>query len=244
MLSRFFIPSWSGDFRLEVAPDKPDHSLLTVENPTASDIKKLKPFLAHAREAGWIPTEAGISAKGRSALQVQASVTTAGPVLAGVVYDPATALWVVVSHRRGKVTIEDTDTGKVDQVVRKASETMGADIPPQTDVAVVKPPGRGCPAPESCERRASEVLRAFVQPSQYLDYERHGCFKVFGNRTGEAYLVFHRDEAARRGLDHALWSCRDRRTVCAWDHDVPAEEEMLTLALAAEHREGWLLDLG
>ena len=109
--------------------------------------------------------------------------------------------------------------------------------------ATVRQPRRGCPAPTRCNRRASEVLRVFSTERQHDTFTRQGFMRVIGNRTGQAYFVFHRDEAAQRGLAHSLVEARTGNEVCVWDDRVPAEEEALALKLAIEHREGWLMRL-
>jgi hypothetical protein len=109
--------------------------------------------------------------------------------------------------------------------------------------ATVREPRRGCPAPTRCNRRASEVLRVFSSQRQSEQFEREGFMRVIGNRTGSAYRVYHRDEAAARGLTHSLIEARSGHAICVWDDRVPPEEEALAIKLAVEHREGWLMRL-
>lgn len=104
----------------------------------------------------------------------------------------------------------------------------------------VREPYRGCPAPTAAVRRASEVLRVFSTGRQMDQWDREGRMGLLGSRTGRAYTLYHRDEAAQRGLTHVLIENRTGDAICCWDHRVPAEEEALGIKLAVEHREGFL----
>jgi len=68
--------------------------------------------------------------------------------------------------------------------------------------------------------------------------------KVIGSHSGQAFRVHHRNSAAAKGLPHVLERLSDGRTICAWDDRVPAEEEVLAMKFAVEHRESYLLGLG
>lgn len=65
--------------------------------------------------------------------------------------------------------------------------------------------------------------------------------RLVGGTSGNSYLLFHRDVAHRKDMGHTLVDVRSGREICAWDDSVPAEEEALSLKLAVEHRERWLL---
>lgn len=117
--------------------------------------------------------------------------------------------------------------------------------PEPVAAAVVRQPRVGCPEPTACERRASEVLRTFCTARQWNQFEREGRIKVIGNATGKAYHVYHKNRAASRGLGRSVTEAGDpSKILCVWQENVPPEEEMLTLKLALEHREGWLLAIG
>lgn len=141
-------------------------------------------------------------------------------------------------------------------VLRGLSEPGGqlpANIPPEpqlpmtgtdaTAAVTVRQPQRGCPAPEAATRRASQVLRAFSTVEQWTTWEAQGWMSLIGNRTGQQYHLFHRDEAHRRRMGHVLVEARSGAEVCCWDDRVPPEEEALGVKLAVEHREGWMLRL-
>lgn len=250
---KWYIPSWSGDFRLERVTDIT--SLLTVEDPTPGDMGKLRTFFVEARERGWVDAAVGVAPKGRTEIPVAASVSEAGPFLSGVIYMPRTPLWLVVKSVGGEIRVWDTEAQRLmdeeaartrNVKIKEAAEEAERDaalakITPQTtDAAAIRPPRVGCPAPLACNRRASEVLRAFSTARQIADFEAKGYMRVVGNTSGEVYYVFHRDEAARRGFGHSVVKA-DGAEVCVWDDGVPAEEEALGIKLGLEHREISLL---
>lgn len=274
---RWFVPCASGDFRLEVLND--ESCLLTVEDPTPADERRLRPFLVEARKLGWVDELAGISPKGRSEVVVKAAITEAGPFLSGVIYMPNTPLWLVVRQVNGEVSILDVEAKRLldeaatkakrkaeeaearkrneelkkkldgyeaaekedTEAIRRAAELEKVKpATPAPAAATVQQPNRGCPAPLPANRRASEVLRAFSTPEQLAELAAYGRMRCIGNVSGRAYHVYHRDEAARRGLRHSLIECETQRDLCVWDIRVPAEEEMLALKLAVEKREAWL----
>lgn len=121
--------------------------------------------------------------------------------------------------------------------------------PAVTKVTTVKEPIRGCPAPDfaAIRRRASRVLKAFLTPAQVEDFERYNRFIVKGADTGHQYMVTSRnapDQLNRFG-GRTVFDLTDGRALCVHDWDVPAEEEMLSLAclLQLPGREGWVRTL-
>jgi hypothetical protein len=137
-------------------------------------------------------------------------------------------------HKARKVSTGTLVPASVPAVVAAAGAPIAA--------AAVRPPARGCPAPEAAQRRASEVLSVFSSASQYDQFQNEGVMRLRGNRTGRTYWLYHRDEAARRRLTHSLLDSSGA-AICVWDERVPAEEEALAIKLAVEHREGWLMRL-
>lgn len=125
-------------------------------------------------------------------------------------------------------------------VIEAAKPPAAAEGGAAVAAASVRPPYQGCPAPTKCNRRASAVLRSFSTEKQWASWTRRGSMGLIGSRTGRAYDLFHRDEAADRGLTHVLVERRTGDAVCVWDDRVPPEEEALAVKLAVEHREGWL----
>lgn len=227
MISRlafWFVPSWSGDFRLEATDDT---CVLTVEDPSDEDRLKLIPFLVAARKKGWTEADgSAIAHKGESVIQIAATLREAGPVLAGSTHGDA-ATWTAVRHVGGTILID------------------GAKAVPDdaTAAATVAPPRKGCPAPTPAERRASQVLRVFSTERQMGTWANEGWMRLVGSHTGEAYRLYHRDEAAKRGLPRLLIRAATGEPVCVWDDRVPPAEEALAIKLAVEHREPWLLGI-
>lgn len=240
MLKFWFVPVWSGDFRLEKSGD---NSVLSVEDPTDADRRLLAPFLRTAVEMGWLDALPNISLFGRTEVPLRGTVEELGPLLVGHTHTNA-KLWTAVRHYDGNVTVqegasirplgEETTKDKQLPAVRK-KEPMAA--------ATVREPTIGCPAPSPADRRASEVLQTFSTTAQMRAWRDHGAMKVVGCHTGAAYWLYHRGEAAARGLGHCLVEATTSREICVWDACVPAEEEALAIKLAVEHRERWLLGL-
>lgn len=262
MLRYWFVPCWSGDFRLEAKTDEEGgHCVLTVENPTAQDKTKLAPFLAECRKRGLLDDLTGIAPTGVTTIRLQERIDVLGPVLADCSM-PGAKVWTAVRCSDGQVILEDgsslpavTKKGKKGKgIVEQAKDAVTSlvksvpalpELPavlPEAAVTVPKP-ARGCPPPTSCTRRASEVLRTFCTGSQWRSWQANGSMRLIGNATGKAYLLYHRDEAARRGMGHVLREVAQRREVCVWDATVPPEEEALAVKFAVEHREAWMLGM-
>lgn len=260
----WFMPCESGDFRLR---RDGEGCVLSVVDPTPDDVQKLAPFLSRAVELGWVdagigtreevpareadergwlgklrdaflgaedqevrpyPTLTGVHPTGETILPVRAGIVDAGPLLAAATFGDART-WTAVRCEGGKVIVDD-------------GSAVPAETPaPVEAAATVRAPKRGCPEPTACERRASQVLRTFSTTRQWAQWEREARMLVIGNVTGRRYLVHHRDEAHHRRLSRSVLDVETGGVVCAWDDQVPAEEEALALKLALEHRETWLL---
>lgn len=230
----WFVPSKSGDFRLTSNGDAA--SILTVEDPTADELRTLADFLTALRrtrqrsEAPSIDPFAGISKTGRSTVDIRLPLAEAGNLL---VYCVRPTSWTAVRSVGGRVELLTEDAPKV-------TEAIIAN--PEAEAAVsFAPPGKGCPAPLETNYRASQVLRTFVTADQWETWVRDGRMRVTGNLSGDRYTVFHRDAAAKRGMGHSVVNSRGVE-VCVWDDTVPAEEEALSIKLALEHNEGYILD--
>jgi len=230
----WFFPVKSGDFRIEKSTD--DSCLLTVEDPTPKDKVLLDPFLVHARKECWIETSAGILAKGKSEILVHAPLSKVGTMLAMAIHGDADT-WTAVRYVDGAFSVGDLP------VISDQNADKQLPAVPEVAAVTLKKPKKGCPAPTPAERRASEVLQTFCTASQWGQLLREGRLTAIGSHTGRAYHVYHRDQAANQGLLHSLVLRSTGREICCWDDTVPAEEEVLSIKLAIEHRERWLLDL-
>ena len=225
-----FIPCWSGDFRLESAPE--NTSLLTVEDPTAGDREVLQRFLVDARARGWLAEDEGIQRRGLTKLPIAHPMSVVAPVMAALLTEPGES-WTAIRRVDGKVEVVDGNTLPPEKTGEPAIEA----------VAVVKKPQRGCPEPQAATRRASAVLRAYCTTSQWASWQAFGYFAARGNASGRIYRVWHEDAAAKAGMARCL-TLMNGTPVCAWDQSVPPEEQALALKLAVEHREAWLLHVG
>lgn len=229
----WFIPTSSGDVRLESIGV--ESCLLTVVDPTTAEREVLQKFFTHAAKDSWIRSIPPIEAKGETRVALTVTLEDCGPVLAGFIHGKDSRTWTAIRYQSGKVDVIDGSG-----VVGAKGEAAPAKDKPVA-AATVKEPSKGCPAPEPCQHRASEVLKAFSTRSQWEQWNRDGFMLAVGNATGKVYQVHHRNVAARRGLGHSL-TCEGRE-VCVWDATVPAEEEALASKLAVEHREHWLVGM-
>lgn len=258
MRPRFwFIPCRSGDYRLTDLDQ--EHSQLTVENPTPEDRLLLLPFLATMVEMGWLAkNKAKIQDKGLTLINLRVGIQIAGPLLVGQVHRNGDT-WTAVRSVGGKISVNDgvdIETSlALPQVHEPVTIEQKEEKPQEIEAAATfTPPRRGCPPASACQRRASQVLRTFCSRTQWESWERHGYMPVIGNTTGIRYTLYHQDEAAARGFQHTLVAPRAAdvssaraaggippREVCIWHSGLPPEEEALSIKMAVEHRERWLL---
>lgn len=236
----WFIPVLSGDVRLEAAENG---SVLTLHNPTQSELELLEGFWKVAKEKGWLSRKPRIKKKGDSAVVLHGEMKDTGPALTSILHGPAET-WTALRFASGRVEVIDgRELPEMEAMKNLAKD--GKQLPAKKDevtaVASVKRPARGCPAPEPCSYRASQVLKAFCTQSQWRDWTTRGQMTCIGNDSGEAFIVHHRDKAARMGLGHSVTKARSGQEICVWDATVPAEEEALAAKFAIEHRERWLM---
>lgn len=259
-LRYWFFPVKSGDFRLEILTE--DACRLTVEDPIISDYQMLQPFIQTLSDMNWIRKgNTIVKPKGLTVIDIKAPMSLVGPLLVGQVHRNGDT-WTGIRSTAGRVVVNDGADVSLKNlpVVSQASEpskTPEIEKKPEEAVAAVtlQPPGRGCPAPTACQRRASQVLRTFCADEQWASWQNNGWMSVVGHETGVKYRLYHRNEAAARGFGHVLvaprasdvtyarsWGGVPPREVCVWHRDVPPEEEALAIKFAVEHRERWLLE--
>lgn len=222
-MRKWYVPSWSGDFRLEATGE--DRCALSVLDPTVREREQLAFFLEEARKRDWIDKAVGISPRGKSILEIEAGIRHAGPVMATALLS-GKQTWTAFRSEKGQVTLADEIPGAEHALVKKAEAAV-----------TTQRPAVGCPQPEPCSRRASEVLRVFSTRSQWAEWQRSASMSVVGRESGRLFRVFHRDAASRRGMRHVVYDPVDRRELCVWNDLIPAEEEVLSIKLALEHRE-------
>lgn len=242
----WYIPSRTGDFRLETHPDNVQRCLLTVEDPTPDELTRLRKALSEYRSKGWIDELLGINATGRSELVVEAPIAKAGPVLAGDSM-PGRGVLTVVRSAKGTVLCVADETQQ--QVVEQAVADPEPEAPPpkpeeRAEVAAsVRRPTCCCPDPLPAEgplKRSSRVLREFCTPRQWKQWVQKGYITFFGGMTGARYRICHRNHplAAEQGK-----ICRDLDygvTLHFWDWSIPPAEEVAAAMLILQFREPWL----
>lgn len=150
-----------------------------------------------------------------------------------------------VRFASGQTVVTDGDPAKVLPVVPAADvdhDDAGpvAPAPEAPVVAVqVEKPLRGCPMPATVplrEQRAADVVRAFLSPSQTVDFDATRAFRTIGGDTGRLYRVTSRwsPDVGRFGV---LYDVDWDRSICASQTRVPPSEEMLAMKFAVEHFE-------
>lgn len=224
---RWFVPTASGDIRLDDAAD--ESCVLTADDPTTHEKKVLGEFCAEAVKHGWLKKVPDLDTS-RLVLALQVPTRDVGGELARCIYREAPT-WTGLRLRSGTVELVDgtaiVTAGETDKHVEAA--------------VTVRTPDRGCPSPEPANRRASTVLKTFCTGAQWAQWQGESRFVCRGNASGRMYFVYHRGRAAALGLGHSI--VRDDGTeICVWDARVPAEEEALAAKFALEHRERWLLE--
>jgi len=246
MLSTWFIPSFSGDYRLTAHPDAPDERcLLVVTDPTAAEQEILSRFLAAARKKDkpWIDELAGVSREGETRLTINAPMSQAGHALAVEATSKRGTLTVVAS-KDGDVMLEYDgvpDEQAIDEAAETASEAAGKEKEPDKAVTTRRPT-LCCPTPiPGPIVRASQVLHAFSTPSQWLSWIENGWMIVYGGLTGYAYRIVHRHHPLAREQGKITWDLTHDRVVHAHASELPAPEEALTMKLVLESRfEDWI----
>lgn len=245
----WYIPSHTGDFRLEKHPDNDGHCLLTVEDPTPGEIAKLGSFLATGRQRRWVDKALGISPTGRTELVVQAPLTKAGPVLAGDTMPGRGVLTVVKSNQGTLMCVADETQGTelaaaLNEPKAKEPETPRLEPPPKPAAATtMRRPTTCCPHPLPVEgplKRASRVLREFSTPSQWRSWVENGFLYCIGGLTGHRYRICHRNHPLAAAQGKIARDIDNGVTIHCWDWSVPPAEEVLAVKLILETREPWL----
>ena len=231
MISKWFIPSWSGDFRLEAETDA--RCRLIVVDPTPSEIAQLGRFLTKARKRGFVPAIAGVQPRGESTLSIDAPVVTAGKLLLGR-----------KAPRKGILTAVKSIDGEIEVVTGdvEAEEVEKALDKPSADKAVTaRRPTLCCPNPvDGREVRASEVLKTFCTHRQWEEWIKRGFLHCTGNLSGHSYRIVHRHHPLAKAQRKVVWDVDADHVIHCYDWAVPPPEEVLAIKLALENREHWV----
>lgn len=237
MLRNWYIPSSSGDFRLELpSDDKADPSktcLLTVEDPTPAKMLKLGNFLAKCRQRHWIDKAIGVGASGRTEISIRAPMAKAGPLLAGETMPTRGVLTAVRSQDGTLLAVADeTEPEKIE----KAAADPKADV-----VATTKRPTSCCPNPiEGPLKRSSKVLREFCTPAQWTSWVRDGYLLCHGHLTGHLYRICHRHHPIAIEEGKITRDLTNNLILHCYDWSIPPAEEVLGIKMILENREPWL----
>ena len=112
MLSTWYFPNGSGDFRLIRDGGA---CLLEVEDPTGEESKLLATFLAEAKANGWSESS-DVPGAGLTRMPLSCSITAAGPLLRAVHHgDSPLDAWTIIRSHAGQITVA-TDADLVEQV--------------------------------------------------------------------------------------------------------------------------------
>ena len=157
MIQHYFVPTWSGDFRLRRTGDKTCR--LTVEDPTASELTVLGKLVTAAKSNGWTDKDIVIAERGVTAVELAVSIELAGPIVSGTVHGDA-SVWTAVRHESGQVIV-------VSEPELVGVEAAEAEIDAALDAAdVVEQIEAPAPTPDAlsaaCPRCAAEIGKRCV----------------------------------------------------------------------------------
>jgi hypothetical protein len=240
---RWYMPSFSGDFRLEPALKNADHSELTLHRPTLGEIEQVRAFLKRARKKGWtdlsdvmINGSDGSPYRGadKQIIPLRASVSEAGAELLKVVRSKKATL-TGIKFKDGQVHVTEGN-GEQAAAAVAAAEKDDAEV-----AASVRRPTPSCPqCEEGAVGPASEVLLEFLTPAQHADWAEHRAIVVEGGYTGHRYLLAHRKTKTAAKIGKICYDLDSKAVIHFHDSMVPPEEEVLAAKLILEHREDWL----
>jgi hypothetical protein len=262
MINTWYLPSWSGDFRLEEEDD--DRCRLIVVDPTPGEIELLGRFMAKARQRKWISKMEGVATKGESTLTINASLVAAGKVILSNGKGPFRK-----RHREGLLTAVRSKGGKIEAIpgspgdaepepmsgptalAKVDEQAEGLAEPSKVDKALAKDdadkavttrrPTLCCPNPVTGpDIRASEVLRSFCTKQQWESWMANGFLFCNGNLSGHTYRIVHRHLPLAADQGKVTWDMDDDQVIHCYDWSVPPAEEVLAIKLALEHVEHWV----
>jgi len=232
-MTSWFIPSWSGDFRLDPVENDPTLSALLITKPTPREVQLLDGFLATARKRKWLDQPIKVNAKLESqTIMLSASVAKAGAALVKAT-KPLDRTLTAVVFEDGKLKV--AETSELDGLVTEIEAKK-----PKAAVSVARPTP-SCPScvPGSIGM-ASEVLLAFLDEQQHVDWAEHRAIITTGGNSGHRYLIAHRHSDTAQRLGKICYDLDDRLVLHFHDWSVPPEEEVLASMLILHHREAWL----
>lgn len=248
---RLYLPSWSGDFRLEGGEQG---SVLKLTNPTPGERRVIGDFLRFAGKRGW--ADEGIVPSGKGApyeassdqIEIRAPLAKAGRPLIKLMR-PVDRTLTAIMFSDGKLSIVEGATSKslasIEEqtalAVQKEQEPAKTEKKKEAKAASVRRPTPSCPncLPGAVEP-ASEVLLDFLTPEQHEDWSRRRAIVVEGELSGHRYLLAHRGTRLAARMGRMCYDLDDGEIIHFHDWGVPPEEEVLAAKLVLEHREPWL----
>lgn len=235
---KWFMPSWNGDHRLMEMPGHPYRGsdariALEIKDPSPAEAAALRKFLEAANKKGWLPRgwdEGVVPERGTTAITLQATMNEAGKLLVKCLRRKEGQI-TAVTYRGGDLVVATSAESKV---IETAIEK------PEAEAAVTTKRGTmSCPSCIPVNERASEVLEAFLTPSQKAQWDAERAIVAVGSHTGVRYRIAHRGSREARRRKFIGWSIDDRDVIHYYDWSVPPEEEVLGMKLILEHLEPW-----
>jgi hypothetical protein len=245
---KWYLPSFSGDFRLESDPDHAQRSLLTMISPTPGELLLLGQAGAKLFQRGLVDAEdlwdVDPGASATQSIAIRASVNDVAPLFVKTL-KAGQATLTAIKFTNGKMsTIAGDNIGEAVATLtaKAAPEAEAPQGKPKPAAAVtVKRPTPCCP---ECQpgpiEPALEVLREFSSEEQRQQWEDHRYLVAVGNLSGHRYLLTHRHSRRAAVLGKICCDLDDRVVLKFHDTLVPPEEEVLAAKLILEHREDWL----
>jgi hypothetical protein len=240
---KWFIPSWSGDFRVEDDPNHTETSILKIHEPTLAELGALQKLGEYFKKRGWVPVASLWDPEGdqkKQRVYIGAPISKVGAAVAKVLKTGKQTL-TAVKFSGGRVeTVEGTDAS-LDQFAEQKIEPAKAQSEKPEAAATVKRPTPSCPQCHAgAIEPATEVLLSFLTEEQHEQWAHSRSLVCHGGRTGYPYLLAHRHSPAAKRMGHICCDLRKGVVVHFHDFGVPPEEEVLAAMLCLQHREHWL----
>lgn len=254
---RWFFPSWNGDHRLIPDPKNPEHTVLTVLDPTGDEARLLDKLGAAMVENEWVKEWSLVTKKRAFFKQKKVDIKIAAPLekvgpLFVWAFKPGPAVLTAVKYEDGKVVTCSEGLPALMELSEKiAKDTKAAEAAPSGDpkkdepkpaaAATVKRHTPCCPdcIPGAIEP-ASEVLLSFLTDDEHETWARERAIYVEGGLTGALYRIAHRHSRHAQEQSRICMDLDGGIVVHFHDTTVPPEEEVLAAKLILEHREPWL----
>lgn len=253
LINTWYLPSWYGDIRLDATDE--GHTRVTFFKLSGAEVDAMKALrkTSVGRTRKWTTEEAWEKIplrafeqgdKAESVILLKGRIDKVEKVLTKALR-PERAVLRVVRIGDGKIEeIRDRDFEEKKAEVKPEEPSTALAVPAHTKPAKKEPaaaattvaaPVLGCPPPdfEDVHKRANRVLRTFLTPQQVYDFERRQQFIVVGGDTGHRYLLTSRNAPNELGSvgGRTVYDLDEKHSFCVHDWGIPAEEELLTMAL-------------